>query len=523
MTSQLPRVTYSNVGADFSGVHDLLDMKIQQEAATLLGKKWGNIIGARNDDPDGKLFKVVSPLDHDILIGEFTEASPGAVGRAIEAADAAFKTWSKTPLGDRLKLMRRWGEELQRRKHDIAIAALFEVGKSRMEAAGEAEEALDLVEYYALQMEENVGFRKPLNQVLKGETTESVMLPLGVFGVIAPFNFPVALVVNMIAAAIVTGNTVVLKPSPYCGLTARLVADCACSAGIPAGVLNLVVGGDAVGEALVNASRIAGLVFTGSNRVGMSIFHRLNQGRFAKPVIAEMGGKNPAYVTSNADLSVAAEGVARSAFGLQGQKCSSCSVAYVDKKIRNDFVAQLVDFAGKLSLGDPRLRSTFMGPVYNAASYQRFQTAVQDSHRDGKILTGGGRLSGDIYDRGYYVQPTVVEFSSSHRLTREELFLPFVAIRAVDGLDAAIMEGNDVEYGLAAGVYSKDKSEIDRFLASAEAGVLYANRRSGATTGAWPGVQSFCGWKGSGVSHKGGLGPNFLPQFMREQSRTLMS
>lgn len=420
-------------------------------------------------------------------------------------------------------MLRRWRDVLEKRKIELAAAALVEIGKSRMEALGEAEEAVDLVDYYISEMERHQGYRQDLRRAIEGETTESLMRPIGAFAIIAPFNFPLALAVNMLTGALVTGNTVVFKPSPSCGLTGRLIVDAALEAGLPPGVVNMVVGGDAVGQALISHPGIDGVAFTGSNATGMAIFRAMHSAGHARPVIAEMGGKNPAYVTANADLAVAAEGVARSAFGLQGQKCSACSVAYVDARVRDEFVERLVSFTDALSLGDPRRRDVFMGPVYNEASAARFVAAVEEARCDGKILAGGERVTDGDHVRGHYVRPTVVEMPTAGRLTREELFVPFVAVRSVACFKEALEEGNAVDYGLAAGVYTRDKSELDYFLNNAQAGVLYANRASGATTGAWPGVQSFCGWKGSGVSHKGGLGPHFLPQFMREQSHTLMT
>jgi 1-pyrroline-5-carboxylate dehydrogenase len=263
------------------------------------------------------------------------------------------------------------------------------------------------------------------------------------------------------------------------------------------------------------------VAFTGSHKTGMSIFRHMASQPHMKPVIAEMGGKNPAYVTRNADLDRAAQGIARSAFGLQGQKCSACSVAYVDNPIKDEFVAKLVDIASKLIVGDPRKAETFMGPVYSKPAIERFGSAVSQARASGKVHFGGEALGQGFPDN--YLLPTVVELPEPSALTREELFIPFVVVRGVDGLEAALAEGNNVAYGLTAGIFTRDEGELQYFLDHAEAGVLYANRASGATTGAWPGAQPFCGWKGTGVSGKGGLGAYFLPQFMREQSQTIMT
>lgn len=246
------------------------------------------------------------------------------------------------------------------------------------------------------------------------------------------------------------------------------------------------------------------------------------EGAFAKPVVAEMGGKNPAYVTARADLHIAAQGTARSAFGLQGQKCSACSVVYVEDQVREAFLEELCSFTSRLAVGDPRDRNTFMGAVQTQATVDRFRSAVGQLAGGGRLLLGGRQIVQGALAKGFFLEPTIVELPEPGPLSREELFMPFLAIRTVPNLSTAIAEGNAVRYGLAAGIYTRDQSELSYFLDRAQAGVLYANRASGATTGAWPGVQTFCGWKGSGVSHKGGLGPNFLPLFTREQSRTII-
>lgn len=241
-----------------------------------------------------------------------------------------------------------------------------------------------------------------------------------------------------------------------------------------------------------------------------------------RPVLAEMGGKNPAFVTASADLDVAASGVARSAFGLSGQKCSALSKAYVARSVMDDFVAALLDVTRKLVIGDPRKRDVFMGPVIDDAAVGRFNHAATEAHREGSILAGGNQLSGRLFDGGPYVPPTIVTgLRADHRINRDELFVPFMSVLPFDDLDEAIADANRNAYGLTAGVYTRDQAELDRFLNTIEAGVLYANRASGATTGAWPGFQTFCGWKGSGITGKGGLGSWYVPQFMREQSHTI--
>ena len=343
------------------------------------------------------------------------------------------------------------------------------------------------------------------------------------FGVIAPFNFPVALAVGMMSAALVAGNTVVFKPSDCAGLTGRLVVEALVAGGLPDGVLNLVLGGEETGEALVRHPRVDGFAFTGSNAVGMTIMRHAASSTAMRPVLCEMGGKNPAFVTRSADLAVAASGVARSAFGLSGQKCSATSKVYVEGAIRDEFLDVLVETTAKLEVGDPRRRDVFMGPVIDEKAADRWVTAAGEAASLGSVVIGGRPLHGGWFDRGPYVAPTIVTgVPGDHRINRDELFAPFLSVLAFNDLDAAIADANRSAFGLTAGIFTRDSQELDRFLETIEAGVLYANRAAGATTGAWPGFQTFCGWKGSGTSGKGGLGSWYVPQFMREQSHTVI-
>jgi 1-pyrroline-5-carboxylate dehydrogenase len=505
----LPRVTYSNIGTDFTGVHDRLDRELASFRQRFLGRTWAG---------EGTPYEVTIPIDRRIAIGTFHAAGEAEVAAAVERARRAHVDWRALSWPERVARLRVAAERLEARKWELAAAALFEVGKSRIEAMGEAEEAVDLIRYYCDEMEANGGYARPLRRAFEREETRDVLRPLGVFGVIAPFNFPLALSVNMITGALLGGNSVVYKPSPQCALTGTLLVE---TLGLGEAV-QLVCGGGETGAALVEHEAIAGVAFTGSYAVGMALWRKLAAGAHAKPVIVEMGGKNPTYVTAKADLDIAAAGLARSAFGLQGQKCSACSIAYVEESVAPALLERLAAFAKKLPIGDPQHREIYMGPVIDARAGARFDEAAAGARRDGRVVLGGERLEGGIFDEGAYVAPTIVAgLPPQHRLNKEELFLPFLSVQTFRDLGEALRRGNDVVYGLTAGIYTQDEAELDFFLDRAEAGVLYANRASGATTGAWPGIQSFCGWKGSGVTAKGGLGPYYLPQFMREQSRTI--
>ena len=398
----------------------------------------------------------------------------------------------------------------------------LEVGKSRLESMGDAEESADLIDYYCQQVEDADGFIRPMARITAVERNTDVLRPYGVFACIAPFNFPLALSAGMSSAALAAGNTVVYKPAedtPWTGLKLYQVYR---DAGLPPGVFNFLTGRrEEIGDPLWQHPGIDGVVFTGSKQVGMRIHAGLS-GRWIKPCLLELGGKNAAVVLRGADLDAAAEGVMRSAFSLQNQKCSATSRVYAQASILAPFVERLLEKTRAIRMGDPSERDVFFGPVINERSIERFERAVAQARQEGTLLLGGRRLTGGIFDRGHYVAPTIARLPLDSSLFREELFVPFLAVGEVADLDQAIRETNRVEYGLTAGIFAGDPADIERFFDEVEAGVCYANKRTGATTGAWPGAQAFCGWKGSGSTGKGGCGPYYVAQFMREQSRTVI-
>jgi 1-pyrroline-5-carboxylate dehydrogenase len=437
---------------------------------------------------------------------------------AVEAARSAQREWRRLPHAERVASLRATERLIDERKLELAAAISLEVGKVRTESIAEVEEAIDLIETYCRQVESAGGFETHLGQLSPDERNTDVLRPYGVFGVIAPFNFPFALGFGMTAAALAAGNAVVLKPPEEAPRSGGAVARLLAAAGVPAGVISLVHGGPKTGEALV-ASTVDGVAFTGSAEVGREIGRRLSAGPFPKPVLAEMGGKNPAIVGASADLDGAAEGISKAAFGFSGQKCSACSRAIVVDEVHDELVERLAAIAATYGVGDPADPEVATGPVVNAQAVERFERSVAAARHDGVVAAGGSL--GD--DAGWFVEPTVVSgLTPGHRLTRDELFLPFLTVVRVPDFDAALAEANAVPYGLTAGVFSRDDEELDRFLDEIEAGVVYVNRRAGATTGAWPGIQSFCGWKSSGLTGKGGLGPYYVQQFAREQSRTIV-
>jgi 1-pyrroline-5-carboxylate dehydrogenase len=469
---------------------------------------------------EGEVFERRAPAWTEEVASRAHEGGRALVERALAAARTAQPAWARMPYSKRCELLSRAADEIGRRHVEIAAVVSLETGKTRTEAIAEVQEGIDLIITYCSEIAAKDGYSvglTPLQPEIEANST--VLRPYGVFGTISPFNFPFALAINMSAAALVAGNGVVLKPSEEAPWSASLIGEVLAAGGVPEGIFNIVHGGTATGQALVD-SDVDGIAFTGSAGVGREIARKLQDGPFARPALTEMGGKNPAIVTANADLDKAAEGVVRAGFGLSGQKCSACSRAIVVDSVVDEFIEHLRRRTQDLAVGDPLQREAFVGPVINEAAVERFERSVEAAARDGQVVAGGGRP--DL--PGHYVEPTVVAgLPLGHPLTRDEVFLPFVAVTAVSSLDAAIDEANAIVYGLSAGIFSEDEAEIEQFLERIEAGVVYVNRRAGATTGAWPGAQSFCGWKSSGSTGKGGLGPWYVPQFMREQSRTIVA
>jgi 1-pyrroline-5-carboxylate dehydrogenase len=362
-----------------------------------------------------------------------------------------------------------------------------------------------------------------MDALSNNEHNRSVLRPYGVWAVISPFNFPMALAGGPAGGALVAGNAVVLKPSHQGFFTGLKLYEMLTAGGVPPGALHVLTGpGRTVGEELWQNPDVDGLTFTGSYAVGMQIYRKFSKD-YPKPAICEMGGKNPAIVSAKADLDKATEGVMRSAFGFSGQKCSACSRVFVERPVYDEFVNKLVEKASKLKVGDPLQRDVYTGPVINEGAVETFEKAVEDvRNAGGRVFLGGERIGEGDLARGLFVQPTVVEAPLDHRVWREELFVPFVSVAPVDSLDQALDLANDTEYGLTAGFYSEDQGEIDRFLNEIQAGVVYVNRKAGATTGAWPGMQPFGGWKGSGTSGKAGGGLHYVQQYLREQSQTVI-
>lgn len=516
------KLTYSTMFAPPEALH----ARFEQALAELrddLGRDHGLFVGGQ-DEFTGKALEKRSPIDRNWLLGRFQVAGAAEVDAAMSAARQAYPAWRALPWQRRVELMRRVARLIEERVYRIAAAVSLETGKNRMEALGEVQETAVFFDHYSDLMEQNAGYDQVLpNDPLEDYTSRnrSVLKPYGAWVVIAPYNFPFALAGGPASAALVTGNTVVLKGASETPWAGRLLAECIRDAGIPAGVFNYLCGsGREAGQALVDHPDAAGITFTGSYAVGMAIA-RAQLGRaYPRPCIAEMGGKNAVLVSRHADLERAALGIVRSAFGMQGQKCSALSRIYVEAPVADALIERLKAQIAAIRIGDPAARENWMGPVATPAAYADYATYSARLQQHGaRLLTGGEQLKGEGYADGLYCAPTLAEAPLEHPLWTEEMFLPIVMLARVDSLEQAMREANASLYGLTAGFYG-NAEETDWFFEHIEAGVTYANRPQGATTGAWPGYQPFGGWKGSGNTGKAIASFYYLPQYLREQSQT---
>jgi 1-pyrroline-5-carboxylate dehydrogenase len=525
MTSEAkPRIkiTYATLRADNEDMHAGFEDAVASVKASLGAHHQNYVDGAWREGASS--FEVTTPIDRDLVLGTFASGTAADIDDAVAAARRAQPAWAATPWQERLTILRRAAELISDRLFEYAAVMSIEVGKNRIESLGEVEESADLIRYYAKTMEDNAGYDHPMGNLGDSAVhTRSMLRPHGVFAVVSPFNFPMALATGPSSAAMMAGNTVVIKPSSASPLSAQMMLRAYIDAGVPQGVVNLVMGpGETVGQALQDHPGIDGIVFTGSYAVGMQLFRSFSK-TWPRPCIVEMGGKNPAIVTRNADLDEAAEGIMRSAFGFGGQKCSANSRVYVERPVHDELVRLLVEKTESITIGDPVIRENWLGPIIDQRAVDRHQQAVSEARRDGRVFIGGERLSDGDKARGFFVEPTVIGgLSADHRVFRDEFFAPLTAVQAVDSLDEALTLANDTVYGLTAGVYSEDQGEVQQFMDRIQAGVLYVNRRAGATTGAWPGIQAFGGWKGSGSTGKAGLSMYYVAQFMREQSQTIV-
>jgi 1-pyrroline-5-carboxylate dehydrogenase len=512
--------TFGNVVAQ--GKQEEFNQKFEDSVESIqqqFGKKYPAIIGGKEIFSDDT-FDVRSPSDTRIILGTFPRLTVSQTNDAISFAKKSFPQWSAISYHDRAKIFHNTADEFSSKKFELAAWMSFENGKNRIEAINDIDEAIDFMRFYSYQLEKNEGFCKQTLHPNPHEKTRTILKPFGVWGIISPFNFPSAIAVGMTTGALLAGNTAVLKPASTTPISSFFFVKSIMHK-IPYGAINFVTGdGNTVGKALIESQDVDGIAFTGSRDVGMSGIQKFTENT-CKPFIAEMGGKNPVIITNNADLEKASEGVMRAAFGYGGQKCSACSRVYVQKEIVDQFLQKLVEKSKSLKIGMPWLVDTFLGPVINKDAVEKFDRSVEIAKKDGMIILGGEKFNSE-YNHGYFVKPTIVtNLPKDHNLVTEELFLPFLCVDTFNDFEEAIKLANRTEYGLTAGIFSEDKKQLDEFFEKIQAGTVYANRASSATTAALVQSQPFVGWKSSGSTGKASGGENYLQQFLRAQTQTL--
>jgi len=514
------KITYATMSPDNEELNALYDAALES-VEPRLGQDHGVFVNGE-ERVDREMFEETSPIDSSIVIGRYAQATIADVDDAVGVAEDFAPEWDAWGWERRRDLMVRTADLMEAELFELGAMLSYEIGKNRLEALGDVAETVEFLRYYSRQITEHDGFVTPLSSHGPTDVNTSVLRPFGVWAVISPFNFPMALASGPSIGALITGNTVVIKPSNQGALMALEFHRIMMSAGLPKEALHVVTGSDDVGDYLSHHDDVDGLTFTGSYPVGMYLYRTVNEKR-PKPVACEMGGKNPVVVTDSADLDLAAQGIVRGAFGLSGQKCSATSRVYVHEAVYDALVGKLVEATKKVNVGNPVDRETFMGPVIDHAAVERFEKAVDEVRNSGgEIYAGGNVLTEGDFGKGHYVEPTVATAPLDSWVWSEELFMPFVTVARVGSLEEGLELSNDTEFGLTAGLFSGDEAEIEKWFSGIEAGVTYVNRAAGATTGAWPDINPFGGWKGSGTSGTGGGGPWYLRQYLREQSRTLI-
>src|SRR5579884_1783551 len=500
--------------ADFSRPeHHAAMQQALSEVRAQLGREYDLLIAGERIKT-GDLLKSANPSRPAEVIGVHHRATPELARRAVESAHQYFPVWASTPARARVEMLVRAADIIRRRKFEFDAWLVYEAGKTWPEAEADVCEAIDFCEYYARQM---LKYASPAPVLqLPGERDEMIYVPLGAGVIIPPWNFPLAILTGMTAAALVTGNTVVLKPSSDTPTIAAKFVEVLLEAGFPEKSFSLCTGsGSAVGDALVEHPKTRFIAFTGSRDVGLRINElaaKPQRGQiWIKRVIAEMGGKDAIIVDREADLDSAVEGVVVSAYGYQGQKCSACSRAIVDAAVYDEFVEKLKQRVSKIAVGPADDPNNYMGPVINENAKKSILNYIQIGRTEGRLVCGGAAVEGD----GYFIQPTVIaDVAPRARIFQEEIFGPVLAVTKAKDFDQALEFANATEYGLTGAVYTRNRDKIEQARERFHVGNLYINRKC---TGAMVGAHPFGGFNMSGTDSKAG-GPDYLLQFLQAKS-----
>ena len=483
------------------------------QARAKLGRTYDLVIGGKPVRME-TTFASVNPAAPAEVIGRHSSATAAESSAAVAAAGAAFPAWSTTAAAERIALLVRAAGLLRARHFEFCAWLTLEVGKNWAEADADVGECIDFLEFYAREAQRLDHATTPIQY--PGERNQLRYVPLGVGAVIPPWNFPLAIMAGMTAAAIVCGNTVVLKPSPDAPTIAARFLALLVESGLPGGVVNLVQGGAEVGSALVEHPQVRFIAFTGSKKVGLQIYERAARTQpgqhFLRRTILELGGKDSIVVEADCDLDAAVEGVAASAFGFSGQKCSACSRVIVADAVYDTFCDRLRERVESLASGDPE-KNFAVGPVINPIAKQRVLDYIELGKSEGRLLTGGKPL--DSAGNGYFIAPTVfADVAPQARLAQEEIFGPVLAVLRSTSFDEAMTIANNTEYGLTGAIYTHSREKLDRARKEFQVGNLYLNRKC---TGAMVGAHPFGGFKMSGTDSKAG-GADYLLLFTQAKS-----
>ena len=515
-TLRVPTTPFKNEPAtDFTNPENARRMReALSKVHAELGREYDMVIGDRLIKTTEKI-KTINPARPSEVVGVFQSAGREHVEPAVQAALTAFASWKYSSVQERASLLHSVAAILRERKFEFSAWMVYEVGKNWAEADADIAETIDFAEFYAREALRLAQAETPVQ--LSGEHDTLQYVPLGVAAVIPPWNFPCAIMAGMTMAAIVTGNTVVLKPSHDSPAIAVKFFEALQEAGMPDGVVNFCPGsGSTFGAGLVEHPQVRFIAFTGSKEVGLDINQRAATPRsgqkWIKRTILEMGGKDSIIVDADANLDAAVEGVALSAFGFQGQKCSACSRAIVDEKIYDVFLERLKERVSRIIVGDPTENKP-MGPVINEKAMQSILNYIDIGRKEGRVIHGGARAT--EAGEGYFIQPTVIaDIAPTARLAQEEIFGPVLAVIKARNFDDALEIANNTEFGLTGAVYSTSREKLERARHEFHVGNLYFNRKC---TGAMVGAHPFGGFNMSGTDSKAG-GPDYLLLFTQAKS-----
>lgn len=480
-----------------------------------LGKTYPLIINGELVET-GKTITSVNPAKHSEVIGKIHQASMKQAEEAMESALNAFQTWRKVKAQIRADVLFKAAAILRKRKYEFSALMTKEAGKPWPEADADTAEAIDFLEYYGRQMLELEEADKKILSRRNLERNEFKYIPLGVAAVITPWNFPLAILAGMTSAAVVSGNTVILKPASTTQVIAYKFVEVLQEAGLPKGVVNFLPGrGSEIGDYVVNHPKTRFISFTGSKNVGQLIYKNaaiVNEGQiWLKRVIAEMGGKDAILVDSDADLELAAESIVKATFGFSGQKCSACSRAIIHEDVYDEVLANVIKQTKDLTIGDPSNRLNFMGPVNDQNAYDKIKSYIEIGKKECKLVAGG-----DGSDKeGYFINPTVfADCPHDATIMKEEIFGPVLAVTKVKSFEEGLEVANNTEYGLTGAVISRNREHLEMAREDFHVGNLYFNRKC---TGAIVGYQPFGGFNMSGTDSKAG-GPDYLQLHMQAKT-----